>query len=426
MEWKPYGHRGRAGRVGEVLTEGTARCVYCEGTGVVPNTRSSTCQICSGEGTILIDGPAVRCPFCNGRGTSRPASRATCLVCKGKGVVPVVEPVEVCPGCQGSGKELGDKLPCRTCRGKGVITTGEPNLEGEPFGLKKQEANPGFAGRGGARELARKQMAEEVAIVRVRKGQDPRLEASQPAAQAWRRKGADNGFERRLKEREKIHQEFEKWRKGTEQAGSPSPGQGTPLKSTKAGVEIEDRSQDLGIAGWLEQGLGQWAQRNEPESKKIRTRPNSAALAMMIRRAVARETALALGKPLPGPHAFALEQAAAEWQRRQEEKQRLAHREIAMLQKLVQLMDKDNLFDASNKDGEWAIGRVGCLVEKVPQDGWAVVVIMLDKNRFVLRRGWGDLLGVYLAELDDRLNLKDHFRLSPKELDELEEHIGIN
>ena len=53
MEWKPYGHRGRAGRVGEVLTEGTPRCVYCEGTGVVPNTRGSTCQICSGEGTIL-------------------------------------------------------------------------------------------------------------------------------------------------------------------------------------------------------------------------------------------------------------------------------------------------------------------------------------------------------------------------------------
>ncbi len=192
----------------------------------------------------------------------------------------------------------------------------------------------------------------------------------------------------------------------------------TPLRDVKTGARIEEQTQDLGIAGWLQQGLAQWAQKNRPQNRKEGRRPNSATLAVMLRKAVAREKALAFGRPLPDPRAVALKHEAARWKEKEEEKKRLIHREIGMLQKLVQLMARDEFFDESKRDEFWTIGRVSCLADKVLQDGWNLIVVALEKSPFMLRWGWGELLGLYHAELDDQLNLKDYFRVTTEELEE--------
>jgi len=72
--------------------------------------------------------------------------------------------------------------------------------------------------------------------------------------------------------------------------------------------EAKIEPQDLGIASWLQQGLAQWLEQNQPESKKGEGRRlNSSGMAVLLRRAVAREKALALGRKLPDTSVIALE-----------------------------------------------------------------------------------------------------------------------
>jgi len=63
------------------------------------------------------------------------------------------------------------------------------------------------------------------------------------------------------------------------------------LKKREAKIE----PQDWEMAAWVQQGLARWMEQNQPEGKKEEgRRPNSATMAVLLKRAVAREKALAL------------------------------------------------------------------------------------------------------------------------------------
>jgi len=140
-------------------------------------------------------------------------------------------------------------------------------------------------------------------------------------------------------------------------------------------------------------------------------------MAIMLRKAMTREKALALGREPPDPRVITLEQESARWQKRKENKKRATQREIRMLQKLIQLMAKDGFFDEQKRGEQWGIGQVSCFVDKAPRDGWNLIVVALDKSQFMLHQGWGDLLGAYHAELDDQLNLKNYIQITPEEVE---------
>jgi len=275
-------------------------------------------------------------------------------------------------------------------------------MEWEPVELKKEEAKSRLRGRMATHELARKEMAKEIARVQGRKRRAPRLEALERAAEAWQRKKDEEEFRKRQEEQKKTG----------------SPMEAVLIKGLKAEAKIEGQPQDSGIAGWLQQGLAQWAEQNQPGAKRGEgRRPNSAGMGVMLRRAVAREKALALGKKLPDPRVVALEQEAAQWEKMKEEERRAIRREIGMLQKLIQLMGKDGFFNEYGREEEWGIGQVSCFADKVPRDGWNLIVVALEKSQFMLRWGWSDLLGLYQAELDDQLNLKNYIRITPEEVE---------
>jgi hypothetical protein len=173
-------------------------------------------------------------------------------------------------------------------------------MEWEP--LKKEEVKPRLRGRMSTHQLARREMAREIARLQGRKRRDPRVEALERAVEAWQRKKDEEEFRKRQEEQEKT--------------GPPME----VIKGVKAGAKIEGQPQDSGIAGWLKQNLARWVEQNQPESKKGKERRvNSAGMGVMLRRAVAREKAIALGKRLPDPRVVALEQEAARWEERKEE-----------------------------------------------------------------------------------------------------------
>ncbi len=84
-------------------------------------------------------------------------------------------------------------------------------------------------------------------------------------------------------------------------------------------------------------------------------------------------------------------------------------------------MVKDGFFNEYGGEEEWGIGQVSCFADKVPRDGWNLIVVALQKSQFMLRWGWSDLLGLYQAELDDQLNLKNYIRIT---LEGVEEYLG--
>lgn len=291
-------------------------------------------------------------------------------------------------------------------------------MEWEPAELRKEEAKARPKGGMATRELARREMAEEIARVQGRKRRDPRLETLERVAEAWQRKQADEEMERRLREKEKIHHECDQWGKAKEDTGIPVHIKDTPPKWTGTEVGVESRTDDSSIAGWLQQGLARWAQEKQPEGQKKGRRPNSATMSMILRRALAREKALAWGRPLANHRLVELEQEAAQWRQRKEEEKQLIRREIGMLQKLVELMARDEFLDGSKNNDEWMIGKVSCFADKAPQNGWNVAIVAVERSQFMVRWGWGDLLGVYHAELDDQLNMKDYLRVTPEDLEE--------
>ena len=100
----------------------------------------------------------------------------------------------------------------------------------------------------------------------------------------------------------------------------------------------------------------------------------------------------------------------------EEEKERVAQKEKEMIERLVQFMAKDDIFDEHKEKGNWVLGRVKCSVNKNPL-GWDVLVVALERSNFITRWGWGDILGVYRAQLDSQLNLTDYVRAAPDEIE---------
>ncbi|MFC1999633.1 hypothetical protein ACFLXE_02610 [Chloroflexota bacterium] len=295
-------------------------------------------------------------------------------MCRGTGVLPAAGLDDICPTCRGSATEARGKLPCRTCRGKGVVAARTEAAESVPSASKRGRTKP------------------------------------LPTEHA--------GLDRKLQERDRTHEAFTRRRRAGKMFGPPAPRKATPPRATKARVATKGEPQELGIAEWLGKGLARWADENRRRDRRPVSRANGAALAMMLRRAVATEKALALGRSLLGPRASTLERDAAEWKRREEEKEKRLCRETAMLEHLIRLMIRDRVFDITGEERMWAVGKVNCLAEKAPQDGWNLVVTNLHRSRFMLRSDWGDLLGIYKAQLDDQLNLTHFLRVTPEELAE--------
>jgi len=103
----------------------TIQCAFCHGSGKDPfeiMSPLSSCCVCKGAGTVLMESPYVHCAFCHGSGVY-PRSRQTCTACNGKGVIHVPEPRKTCPICQGIGinPDSGAGFYCLTCRGAGVV-----------------------------------------------------------------------------------------------------------------------------------------------------------------------------------------------------------------------------------------------------------------------------------------------------------------
>ena len=282
-------------------------------------------------------------------------------------------------------------------------------MEWKTLQPNKEEREKKTAFRGGmaAHELARKEMAKEAARAQGRKLQDPRLEALERAATAWHRE----------KEQERL-------RKNREESGRSkasvtcidiAPVTGARVKEAKR----SEGKQAAGDINWPPLKLPRPGGEGEVKKRRL----NSASMGVLVRKAVAREKRIALGIPRPDPFLVAFEQEAARWRESKEEVRRSIRREIGMLRKLVQLMANDGFFDDGKRGEEWGIGQVSCFVDKVPQDGWNVIIVALERSQFMLRWEWGDLLGIYQAELDDQLSLKDYVRIAP---DEIEEYLRKN
>ena len=107
------------------IQKASVPCAFCGGNGRDPfgiMSALSTCCVCRGTGTVLIETPYVRCAFCQGSGVY-PHSRQTCTACGGVGVSPVHEPSKTCPDCVGTGADPHSEggFYCLTCHGTGVV-----------------------------------------------------------------------------------------------------------------------------------------------------------------------------------------------------------------------------------------------------------------------------------------------------------------
>ena len=104
------------------------RCAFCRGKGKDPFgvfSELSTCCICGGSGTNLVEQPFVPCAYCRGKGVY-PRSRLTCTACGGVGVHSLEGRTETCPNCLGPGVEPASEsgFYCLVCHGAGVVAGG--------------------------------------------------------------------------------------------------------------------------------------------------------------------------------------------------------------------------------------------------------------------------------------------------------------
>ena len=104
-------------------------CAFCSGTGRDPFgllSPLSTCQVCGGQGQLVLRLPIAPCVFCRGTGV-HPGLRMTCTTCDGVGMVEIPEGAVTCPCCAGTGRAAdylwpGSALSCTCCGGKGVVS----------------------------------------------------------------------------------------------------------------------------------------------------------------------------------------------------------------------------------------------------------------------------------------------------------------
>ncbi len=60
------------------------KCSLCNGTGHANSGICEVCEVCGGQGDVLVAQPARACPLCNGSGNQ---STVTCRACGGSGWV---------------------------------------------------------------------------------------------------------------------------------------------------------------------------------------------------------------------------------------------------------------------------------------------------------------------------------------------------
>lgn len=204
-----------------------------------------------------------------------------------------------------------------------------------------------------------------------------------------------------------------------------------PIRSLYVGIaEADDQKEEIDGTGWIHDKLDHWIENSQSACIGKGRKPNSAALAVMLRRAIAREKALVWGRKLHDPRTTALEQEAARWNERREEEGRIICKETVMLQRLIQSMERDEFFDEGRKGTEWSIGKVTCFADKMPPGGWELMVVAMGRSWITRRWGWNDLLGVYQAQLDSKLNLMSYVRVTEDEINQFlkdfEEHQACN
>jgi len=290
MQWRTFDHRQRRGQLC-LLGGGVFLCGYCRGSGVASHTRNLACRVCGGDGLVEVDGPAVNCPFCKGSGRAKRGAAYLCPVCAGKGVLSVPMASDVCPACGGAGRELGGKLACRVCRGAGYLASGHNESQPKPGRHSVDE---------GPRALAHKLGAVEPAMGlsplfsgRTRRG---RALGFRWGRGRWPRKTAEDPLERRLKEREQITREMRRWQREERQYAIPPSKISMPKQETGHAAEGgEGDSPHWCLLALTGNGLVGWDDDARHKEHAAVRKPNSAALARMMRRVVARERAVALG-----------------------------------------------------------------------------------------------------------------------------------
>jgi DnaJ-class molecular chaperone len=118
-------HRGARGQTTEVT------CAFCGGKGLDPfgiMSPLAECQVCDGAGHVELTEPTAGCAFCRGSGIY-PNSRLTCISCDGVGMVEIPADAIACPHCGGSGRTADCKdcpfpdsvFPCQHCKGTGYM-----------------------------------------------------------------------------------------------------------------------------------------------------------------------------------------------------------------------------------------------------------------------------------------------------------------
>ena len=68
MDW----NKQVAGRRGEILVKDVYRCGFCKGTGLLSSIKGIKCPVCSGDGKVKVQSPAVMCAYCKGTGKRHP------------------------------------------------------------------------------------------------------------------------------------------------------------------------------------------------------------------------------------------------------------------------------------------------------------------------------------------------------------------
>ncbi|MCG2675783.1 hypothetical protein L6386_00190 [bacterium] len=152
---------------------------------------------------------------------------------------------------------------------------------------------------------ARRLMAEtKESILRRKRRRDPRAEALERSAEAWKKK-EEAKKRAKLEEEERVRME-----------GAVSP------ISFESLIEAKKKPRGSGIppkAG-KEETIG-WKQHpvKGKEEKEKRRDINAASIWVFARRLMAREWAKALGKRLPDPRVTALQEEAEAWRKEKEE-----------------------------------------------------------------------------------------------------------
>ena len=69
-------------------------CGFCQGTGKDKDLSHSPCEVCSGEGSILVAQPPKKCAFCGGSGRDKDYPHRRCESCNGAGWAHALLPEE--------------------------------------------------------------------------------------------------------------------------------------------------------------------------------------------------------------------------------------------------------------------------------------------------------------------------------------------